>query len=144
MSDAAVVASYRRAFGRRGRWVKVRRVTAPAGQGAGFVDATVKAIVMDYEPQGVVMPIKREGAITQGARKVMVMESDLAALHFPLPVKKNDKIILLEEFSPGPGATGIVLPGGAIVYEGDALNVTDPDPSKRRVAGAIELLAVGA
>ena len=51
------------------------------------------------------------------------MATDLANARFPLPVRKNDRII--------------------IVDTGDELNVVDVDGFKRAVAGAIERKAAG-
>jgi hypothetical protein len=82
---------------------------------------------MDYQPQPDVMSVKPEGGITEGARLVIVLTDDLAARSFPLPVAKNDKIVLL-------GAAGNPV---------ESLNVTDPDPFKRALGGAIELKAEG-
>ena len=53
---------------------------------------------------------------------VIVMAGDLASKRFPLPLKKNDKIIL---------------------ESGEELNVIEVDANKRAVAGAIELKASG-
>src|SRR5690349_12289742 len=103
-TDLNALTSYRRAFARRARWIKLRRVTGQAGQGAGFFDAVVQAIVDDYVSEPPVGTTRREGAITQGGRRVIVLSDDLAAKRFPLPVRKNDKVILLED-QPQPADT---------------------------------------
>ncbi len=143
MTNPNAVAGYKRAMAIRGRWVILRRVTGQAPNAATF-DATVNAIVTDYKTEAPVMAVKREGAITQGGRNIIILTDDLTAARFPLPVKKNDKLILLEDQAQGAGQVAIVLADGRTVYEGDQLNVTDPDPSKRRVAGAEDFMAVGA
>jgi hypothetical protein len=142
-SDPAAVAAYRRALARRGRWVIIRRVSGQA-PAATTTDAVVLAIVDDYVTEASVMPVKREGSITQGGRKVIVLADDLSAQRFPLPIVKNDKMILLDDQQSFQGQKPRVVPGGKTVWEADALNLENPDPSKRAVAGAIELLAVGA
>lgn len=126
MSDPGILAGYRRALARRGQPVLVRRVSGDAPNVATF-DAPVSAIVMSYTPQPDVMNIKPEGGITQGNRTVILLVDDLAAVRFPLPVAKNDKIVLLDD-------TGAQI---------EVLNVTDPDPYKRALGGAIELRAEG-
>lgn len=126
MSDPSILAGYRRALLRRGQPVLVRRVSGDAPNVATF-DAAVTAIVMSYTPQPDVMAIKPEGGITQGDRMVIVIADDLATVRFPLPVIKNDKIVLLD-------ASGNPV---------EVLNVTDPDPYKRALGGAIELKAEG-
>ncbi len=126
-ADPSILAGYRRAFARRGQPVLVRRVSGDAPNVATF-DAAVTAIVMSYTPQPDVMAVKPEGGITQGDRLVIVLADDLANERFPLPVAKNDKIVLLDPVS------GV---------QGEVLNVTDPDPYKRALGGAIELKAEG-
>lgn len=126
MSDPGIVAAYRRALARRGQPVLVRRVSGDAPNVATF-DAAVTAVVMDYAPQGDVLAVKPEGGITQGDRLVILLTDDLAALQWPLPVQKNDKIVLLDD----------------VGNEVESLNVTKPDPYKRALGGAIELRAEG-
>jgi hypothetical protein len=142
VSDPNVVAGYRRAIARRGQWVILRRISGQAPHAAVF-DAMVRAIVMDYRPQSEVMAVKREGGITQGGRNVIVMRDDLAEKRFPLPVKKNDKLILLERDRVNQEQTEIALPDGTLLYESDALNISDPDPNKRGLADAIDFIAGG-
>lgn len=119
-SDPSVVAGYRRALGRRGQDVTFRRVVGQAPNTV-IVDATVAAIVMDYVPEAAVMAVKREGAITQGGRHIIVLAADLAEKHFPLPLVKHDKAIV----------------------NGESLDIFSVDPNKRGLGGAIDVLAVG-
>lgn len=120
VGDPSVVAGYRRALGRRGQDVTFRRVVGQAPN-AIVVNATVSAIVMDYVPEAAVMPVKREGAITQGGRHIIVLADDLAEKHFPLPLVKHDKAII----------------------NGETLDIFSVDANKRGLAGAIDVLAVG-
>lgn len=120
MTDPNALASYRRAVARRGRTVTFRRIEGQAPNAAIF-DATVSAIVEDYVPQGEVLPVKREGGVTQGARRITVIDADLTAKRFPLPLRKNDRAIV----------------------DGNSLNIAWVDPEKRAVAGASEMIAVG-
>lgn len=122
MTDPGVVATYRRALARRGEPVTFRRVTGQAPNAVTF-SATVQAMVADYVPQGDVMPIKREGGITQGARKIIVLAEDLALARFPVPLVKNDKVVVGD------------IPA--------ALNVESVDGKKRALAGAVEVVATG-
>ncbi len=114
------VAAYRRALGVRGEPVTFRRVSGQAPNAASF-DATVTAVVRDYQPQAPVMTIKPEGAVTLGARSIIVMDADLSQARFPLPLKKNDKVLV----------------------RGQWLNVESVDPSTRGYAGAWEIRAEG-
>jgi hypothetical protein len=106
--------------------VIVRRVNGDAPNTATF-DARVLAIVMDYVAKQPVADVKPEGNITLGARNVILLEDDLRQKRFPLPVTKNDKVIVL-------GVEG----------EDEELNIMEFDPNKRRIAGAIDIVAEGA
>jgi hypothetical protein len=55
-------------------------------------------------------------------RLIIVLSDDLAAKNFPLPLRKNDKALV----------------------QGEWLNIENLDPSKRGIAGAIEIHAKGA
>ena len=113
---------------RNGKPVVVQRVNGQAPR-AGLVSATVPAIVTGYAIDTEVVSRtgysdRETGSISQGDRSVLVMERDLRAARFPLPLRKNDRII---------------LDAGA----GDMLNVVDVDAETRHVAGAIEMKAAG-
>lgn len=127
-SDPSIVAAYRRAFARQGVAVPIslRRITGFAPNTA-TVSADIVAIVRDYVPDTTVVAetgfaASKQGAITQGDRVIIVMADDLAQKRFPLPVRKNDRIML---------------------PSGDVLNVIAVDAAKRAAAGAIELKAAG-
>lgn len=131
MRDPNALAGYRRALLRRGRQVIVRRISG-AAPSTTVVNAAVTAIVMDYVPKAPVASLQPEGAITLGARNVIVLSDDLAAENFPLPVAKNDKIVLNAD--PALLGTG----------NGDEeLNIMSVDPYKRGIAGAIDIVAEG-
>jgi hypothetical protein len=127
MTDSNAVQAYRRAIDRRGESVTFQRITGQAGQGAGVTvlpaggGATVQAIVMNYQVQPDVMPVDPEGGVTLGDRQIIVLAADLLAAGFPLPLRKNDKAIV----------------------QGETLNIETLDPSKRGIAGAIEVHAKG-
>ena len=131
--DQNIQDAYRRALQRRGRWVTVQRVSGNAPNATTF-GATVKAMIEGYIPEKPVMDISPEGSITQGARRVIVLQDDLAQKRFPLPLQKNDKVIIADDVeSPSPTA----------LLSGEKLNILSVDPFKRALAGAVEILAVG-
>jgi hypothetical protein len=119
-TDPDAVEAYREAIAERGQRVIVRRVTGQAPN-VGIFDADVGAIVMDYIAKPPVSTESPEGAVTLGARNIIVLEADLKAKHFPLPLAKNDKVIV----------------------DGEELNVMSADPNKKRIAGAIDIVAEG-
>lgn len=127
--DPAINAAYLKAFARLGVSVSVtfKRVTGSAPGTVTTVTATVNAVVRGYNPD-TTSPARegyattKVGSITEGARSLIVMATDLQSAGFPLPVKKNDKIIM---------------------DTGDQLTITDVDSWVRAAAGAIELKASG-
>jgi hypothetical protein len=134
MSDPNAVAGYRRMLARRGQPVIVRRINGDAPN-VGLFEARVPAVVMDYQPKPPVGSVKPEGDITLGGRNVIVMANDLAALRFPLPLQKNDKVVV----NPDPSQLGTGVANGD-----EELNVVAVDPYKRSIGGAIDLVAEGA
>jgi hypothetical protein len=76
---------------------------------------------MNYQVEPSVMPIEPEGAVTLGDKMIIVLEEDLLLQEFPVPLRKNDKAFV----------------------KGEWLNIETLDPSKRGVAGAIEVHAKG-
>jgi hypothetical protein len=133
VTDPGIVASYSRALARAGITVTFQRWAGAAPNRQLVASATVTAVVRDYQPDGSAearggSSASKMGAITEGDRIVIVLAGDLAAQHFPLPVLKNDRI---------------QLPSYASGIEGDYLNITEVDPFKRAVGGAIELKASG-
>lgn len=127
MSDPNIVAGYRRAISIAGIPVQFQRINGQAPYTASIF-ANVTAVVREYSPDGgeasrTGFGSSHVGAITQGDRMVIVLEDDLNAQRFPLPLKKSDKVI--------------------IVSTGQVLTITEVDAFKRAVAGAIELKASG-
>lgn len=138
----SALAGYRRAMAVRGRWVIVRRVSGDAPNLARF-DAIVQAVIAGRSNEPDVMTVRPEGGITQNAREIIVIEADLAAQRWPLPVQKNDKLVLLGIGATAPGQPQITLPDGTPVYEIESLNVIAVDPYKREFGGAVEIAAEG-
>lgn len=120
MLDSNIVAGYRRAIARRPTPVIVRRITGVAPN-ATTDDVCIDGIVTDYIPKAPVANVTPEGAITLGARFVVLLGEDLVAQGFELPVAKNDKVVV----------------------GGEELNIMSVDPYKRALAGAIEIVAEG-
>jgi hypothetical protein len=120
MLDSNILSSYRRAIARRGISVTFQRVT---GQAPNVVTTTamVDAIVMNYQVEPGVMNIAPEGGVSLGDRMIIAIQDDLRLQQFPLPVRKNDKVLV----------------------NGEWLNVETIDPNKRELAGAIEVHARG-
>ena len=127
--DTAINGAYERAFARLGVAVSVtfKRVTGFAPNAVTTQSAAVMAVVRNYQPDTTSVAqtgyaTTKQGAITEGDRMIIVMVTDLQAAGFPLPLRKNDKVIM---------------------DTGDELNITDVDSWKRAAAGAIELKAAG-
>jgi hypothetical protein len=120
-------AAHARAIGQFGQAITVQRLTGEAPN-VTALSAVVTAIVKNMPPE-TAAPTQAGysssalGGITQTDRMVIVMASDLAAAGFPVPVQKNDKIILSTT--------------------GEKLDVSRVDGEKRSQAGAIELYAAG-
>jgi hypothetical protein len=132
-TDPNALAGYRRALAKRGQSVIVRRISGVAPNAVKF-DARVSAIVMDYLAKPPVEGMRPEGEITLGARNVIVLADDLAGANFPLPVAKNDKVVI----NPTEAALGEGTAAGD-----EELNILSVDPNKRGVAGAIDIVAMG-
>jgi hypothetical protein len=90
MTPEAAISAYRRALNldNLGEPVEVRRYTGTAGPDRPYFDATVIARVTDYQPSDLV------GDIRQGDRHVILMQEDLIAAQFPMPVRQTDKIVV--------------------------------------------------
>lgn len=118
-------AAHRRAINTFGQSITVQRLSGEAPN-VTAVSAVVQAIVKTATPdttapgeQG--YSSSALGGITQTDRMILVMATDLANASFPVPVQKNDKVILSTT--------------------GEKLDVTRVDGEKRSQAGAIELWA---
>lgn len=116
----AAVAGYRRALAKTGQSVIFRRISGDAPNTATF-DAAITAIFRAYQPTAAIGAGARAAAITEGMREFIVLADDLAQAGFPLPLVKNDKLIVA----------------------GETFNVTEVDAGTRFVAGAIEGKCVG-
>lgn len=120
MTDQAALSTYRRAIARRGIEVTFRRISGEAPNTSTF-EATVRALVQNDAPAPPIGAFAGEGEITQGVRRIIVLDEDLAARYFPLPLAKNDKAFV----------------GGL------SFNIISADPFSREIAGATECKAVG-
>ncbi|MGH6836545.1 MAG: hypothetical protein ACREC9_13615 [Methylocella sp.] len=125
--QAGQQAAYRRMINQLGQSVQMQRLTGAAPSVTTF-SVTVTAIVRAYAPDRVApaqegYSASAIGGITQTDRIVLIMAPDLAAAGFPLPVAKNDKVILSTT--------------------GEKLDVTRVDGEKRSQAGCIEVFGAG-
>jgi hypothetical protein len=125
--DPNAQAAYRRARDKVGIEVTFVRQFGAAPKAKTF-SAKVTAVVRNYTPDGASVgrtdsSSSKQGAITQGDREIIVLAEDLATKRFPLPVKKNDKVVLVDT--------------------GEQLNIVAVDALKRAMAGAIECKASG-
>jgi len=122
--DYAMQAATRRALQRTGELVTFQRLTGTAPNVTTLsvsLYANVQGLHPETnEPSQEGLPSSKEGAITQTSRRIIVVGSDLSAKGFPLPVKKNDKIVLAD---------------------GTKCNILDVDAHKRSLADAIEITA---
>jgi hypothetical protein len=142
MLDPNAQAGYERALEARGKPVIVVRESGVAPNVAIF-QAQVLAIIADYKAQTPIGETKPEGGITMGARSVIVLAHYLREKKFPLPLQKNDKVILLDEEQTDPSQQAEAQPDGTTLYQIETLNVMSADPYTRAIAGAIELMAEG-
>jgi len=101
---------YRRFVNEVGEEIIVRRYFGTGTNRSKF-EVNVMARVVGYGPQELV------GTIVQGDQKLIVMVEDLETFQFPLPLVKNDKVVV----------------------RGKELNVEAPDGNTRRIKG--ELIA---
>ncbi len=120
-------AAHRRTIDQWGQPITVQRLSG-AAPNVTTQSATVTAVVRLMKPDNVEPSQQGYGAsglggVTQTDRFIILMASDLAVAGFPVPVKKNDKIVLSTT--------------------GEKLNVTMVDGEKRSQAGAVELYAGG-
>jgi hypothetical protein len=131
MIDPTIEASYKDNIARVGKLVRFIRITGQAPRTAKF-SADVMAVVTDYVPEHTVLDVKREGSITQGQRHLIVVNGDLTAKGFVLPIQKNDKVIVGRE-----NVDDWIVDGEP------EFNVTRTDPNKRHIAGATEVWIEG-
>lgn len=101
---------YRRAFDSYGEEVLIRRYFGTGASRSKF-EVKVRARISSYTPQELV------GTIIQGDEKVIVLVEELKVRQFPLPLVRNDKVVL----------------------EGRELNIEAPDMNTRKIGN--ELIA---
>lgn len=124
MTDRNAQAAYRRMLDRIGQQVTFRRVIGQAPNATTF-DATVSAVFRAYVPSVAIGAGAHAAQITEGLREFIVLEADLVAQGFPVPLAKNDRVIL--GFPDAP----------------ELFNITEVDYGTRNIAGAIAGKAVG-
>jgi hypothetical protein len=124
------VAGYRRMLDRIGQRILFRRVNGQAPN-VTTQDAVVKAVFRAYQPTTPIGAGDKGAAISEGLREFIVLKADLAREGFPLPLQKNDRIIL------GTSEDGPFIPGVELY------NIVEVDPGTRIVAGAIAGKAEG-
>lgn len=121
MGDPAITNAYRQALVRTGQAVTFQRVTGQAPS-AVTSNYNVTAIFRAYQPTTAIGgAVVRSAEITEGLREFIVLADDLTNVGFPLPLLKNDKIIVGSE----------------------KFNITEVDAGTRIAAGAIQGKAVG-
>lgn len=121
MSNLSGVSTYRRARDRVGETVTFQRLAGDAPNTTVVAAAQVVAIVrnaMTGPPTG---GFAGEYAVSRTERNLIVLEDDLDTQGFPLPLVKNDKVLV----------------------QGELMNIERIDPSKRGFAGAIDVMAIG-
>jgi hypothetical protein len=109
---------------RTGQTVTFRRVTGQAPN-TESTDATVTALFRTYKPSTPVGPAMHAAEISEGLREFIVLECDLIDANFPVPLAKNDRILL------------------GFPDSGELFNIVEVDYGSRIFAGAIEGKAIG-
>lgn len=118
------VAGYRRMLDRIGQRILFRRVNGQAPN-TTTQDAVVNAVFRAYQPTTPIGGGAKTAEISEGLREFIVMKEDLAEAGFPLPLQKNDRIIL------SASDDGPFIPGTEL------FNIIEVDPGTRIIAGAI-------
>jgi hypothetical protein len=124
LPNQSALGAYRRMLLKTGQCVIFRRVTGQAPD-AVTTDVSVTAVFRHYQPSVPIGAAEGAAAISEGDREFIVLVCDLEDAGFPLPLQKNDKIIL----------------GG--VSDGETYNIEDVDYGSRIFAGAIQGMARG-
>jgi hypothetical protein len=114
-------AAYRRAFKAAGAIPVTFRRVIGQDESATATDIEVHAIFRGYSATAPIGAPAAPHDISEGDRQFIVIEEDLRDAGFPLPLVKNDAIII------GP----------------ETFNIVDIDYGTRRIAGAIEGRARG-
>ena len=120
MVDLSAQSALRNMIAQIGESVTFQRIVGFAPN-VTITQVTINARVRGYGPDRTApsqegYSASQEGAITQTDRIVIVVAADLAAAGFPMPVKKNDKVILAD---------------------GTKANVELVDPHQRSTSGGI-------
>ncbi len=126
--DPGIVAGYRRAMVRRGFAATIQRINGEAPRTALVSAEAIPVVVLDERADptagtGTGYGSGDVGGLPQQSRTMLVMVADLEAARFPLPLAKNDRVLLTES--------------------GELLNITDVDAEKRALGGCIELKVAG-
>jgi hypothetical protein len=114
-SDPAIVARYRAALARSGGPVTFRRLVGDAPNTVPFVATDIVAKVYAFSTAEIL------GGAPVGSHYVIVLEEDLAAKSFPVPL----------------------LEGDTIETDDKRLTVKTVDAETRALAGAYEIVAIG-
>lgn len=124
-------AQHRKWIAQLGTLVTIKRITgiAPNTVTTPAAGATITAIVRNYLPDGLASSETgyaggKIGGISEGNRQIIFMADELLAKGFPLPLQKNDRVILQGT--------------------GEVLSISRVDIFKRAVAGCVEAYAAGA
>ena len=126
--DPGAVAGYRRAMLRRGFPATIQRINGEAPR-TSLVSAEEVPVMVLAETADTAAGTATGygsgdvGGLAQDTRTMLVMVEDLAAARFPLPLTKNDRVLLTQS--------------------GELLNITDVDADKRALGGAIEIKVTG-
>ena len=128
MVDSSAQANARTGIYRNGVVVTIQRPVGFAPNVPYSSSATVTAFVRKITPDttqtaGAGLSASAPGAIEQGDRQVLVMNEDLAAMSFALPVVKGDQIVL--------------------PFSNETLNITEVDAYSLNLAGVTQFTAVG-
>lgn len=110
MNPSAAIAMLDRQLAAHGQAVTLRR---PAGTGAGvtFTDAAVNAFVRGYAPAELV------GGIAEGDTQVTVSPTALAALSWPVPPKRHDKIVVSGRTCEVMAVAPVWMGGSVVRYD---------------------------
>ncbi len=125
--DPGLAASSKRAIQRVGQSVTFERITGFAPN-VRTIRATVTAALHGKapdtaEPRASGYGSSQPGGLSETERELLVMVSDLAAVGFPLPLQRGDKM--------------------TIAATSERLSVLRFDAGRRAIAGVIEITAAG-
>jgi hypothetical protein len=149
--NPSAAAFWETAIQRVGVAIQIQRVSGFAPNTVVFA-ASISAVVRKVAPDGAApsrdgMSASEAGAITQDDRSVVLLQGDLEAARFPLPLRKGDLVILpahigLIDFDADQRQIAWRRQVGAVWFS-ETFNVTNVDPYRLAIAGAIELTVTG-